>query len=99
MITVVVRSLNESFQHLPTFYSIPGEDFVRNLGIADLDFATIHVYPSSWGIAASEYQWVNDNWIGSRAALAAAAGKPLMLEVRSRHAVHAGCRFDSRSSV
>lgn len=61
--------------------SCVGEDFVRNLGIADLDFATTHVYPSSWGIPASQYKWVNDNWIGDRAALVAANGKPLLMEV------------------
>jgi mannan endo-1,4-beta-mannosidase len=54
---------------------------VRNLGIADLDFAVIHVYPGNWGIPADEHTWVNDNYIGARAALAAAAGKPLILEV------------------
>lgn len=58
-----------------------GEDFNRNLGIADLDFATIHVYPGNWGVPSSTYTWVNDNYIGDRAALAAAAGKPIMLEV------------------
>ena len=58
-----------------------GEDFVRNLGIANLDFATTHVYPSSWAIPARDHKWVNDNWIGDRAALAAANGKPLLMEV------------------
>ena len=58
-----------------------GEDYVRNLAIADLDFATIHVYPDSWGVPSSSISWMNDNWIGDRAALAAAAGKPLMFEV------------------
>ena len=58
-----------------------GEDFTRNLGIADLDFASIHVYPDSWGVPASAYTWVNENWIGDRADLSAAAGKPLLFEV------------------
>ena len=58
---------------------------MRNLGIADLDFATTHVYPSNWGIPASQYQWVNDNWIGDRAALAAANGKPLLMEVQMQN--------------
>ena len=55
---------------------------MRNLGIKDLDFATVHVYPSNWGVPNTSYSWVNDNWIGDRAALAAAAGKPLLLEVQ-----------------
>ena len=66
---------------LSTLNDVPGEDYVRNLDIADIDFATIHVYPDSWGVPPSYYTWVNDNFIGDRAALAAAHGKPLMLEV------------------
>ena len=59
-----------------------GEDFKRNLQIADLDFATIHVYPSNWGVPTGTcLSWVNNDWIGDRAALATAAGKPLVLEV------------------
>lgn len=54
---------------------------MRNLGIADLDFAVLHCFPSNFGIPSDSYKWVNDNWIGSRAALAAAAGKPLLFEV------------------
>ncbi len=62
--------------------ALTGEDFKRNLQIADLDFATIHVYPSNWGVPAGTcLSWVNNDWIGDRAALAAAAGKPLVLEV------------------
>lgn len=66
----------------------PGEDFVRNLGIKTLDFATIHVYPCNWGIPASQYQWVNDNYIGDRASLTASNGKPLMFEVRANPHLH-----------
>lgn len=44
-----------------------GEDFVHNLEIVDIDFATIHVYPDSFGIPTSAFTWVNDNWIGDRA--------------------------------
>ena len=43
----------------------------------------MHVYPSSWGVPNTDYTWVNDDWIGDRAALAAAAGKPLLFEVRA----------------
>ena len=70
---------------LSTLNDVPGEDYVRNLDIADIDFATIHVYPDSWGIPPRYYTWVNDNFIGDRAALAAAHGKPLMLEVCHLH--------------
>ena len=69
-----------------------GEDFKRNLQIADLDFATIHVYPSNWGVPAGTcLSWINNDWIGDRAALAAAAGKPLVLEVCCASAEGVGC--------
>ena len=67
------------------FDLVTGEDFNRNLGIADLDFATIHVYPNGWAIPADSFDWVNDNYIRPRAVLAVAAGKPLLLEVRLKH--------------
>lgn len=70
--------LNPSLRYLNW---VTGEDFNRNLGIADLDFATIHVYPSKWAIPANSFDWVNDNYIRPRAALAVAAGKPLLFEV------------------
>lgn len=54
---------------------------MRDLSIDDLDFATIHVYPSNWGIPANQYQWVNENYIGDRSSLAAASGKPIVFEV------------------
>ena len=44
-----------------------GEDFNRNLYNAYLDFATIHVYPQALAIPGSVFNWVNDNYIGSRA--------------------------------
>ena len=55
---------------------------MRNLNIKTLDFATVHVDPCNWGIPANKYQWVNDNYIGDRASMTAANGKPLMFEVR-----------------
>jgi len=67
---------------IPILWHAAGEDFVRNLGIKDLDFATIHVYPDAMGVPASAYMWVNENWIGDRTILAAASGKPLLFEVR-----------------
>lgn len=71
----------------PVVCTLAGEDFVRNLGIADLDFATIHVYPADWGVPSSAYPWMNDNWIGDRASAVAAAGKPLMFEVANLHII------------
>jgi hypothetical protein len=64
------------------------------LGIADLDFATIHVYPSKWGVPSGTcLAWLNNDWIGDRAALAAAAGKPLILEARDQLARHLSYNF------
>jgi endo-1,4-beta-mannosidase len=58
----------------------PGEDFVRNLGIAALDYANIHVYPHQWGILPSDLGYLTHGFIADRAALAHAAGKPIVLE-------------------
>ncbi len=63
-----------------------GVDFVGNLALANIDFATVHAYPQSFGIPFSElgdydnYTWINTYFIASRAALAKAAGKPIILE-------------------
>jgi hypothetical protein len=36
--------------------------------------------PCSWGISASNYAWLGPNFIEDRAAIASAAGKPIILE-------------------
>lgn len=43
---------------------------------------TLLVAPSlcSWGISASNYAWLGPNFIEDRAAIASAAGKPIILE-------------------
>ncbi|KAK4144570.1 glycoside hydrolase superfamily [Dichotomopilus funicola] len=53
-----------------------GVDFVKNLGIKDLDFGTFHLYPDSWGVPTS----FGDGWISNHAAACKAAGKPCLLE-------------------
>ncbi|KIH88810.1 endo-1,4-beta-mannosidase [Sporothrix brasiliensis 5110] len=53
-----------------------GVDFVKNLGIATLDFGTFHMYPSSWGVDNS----FGPGWIADHAAACKAAGKPCLLE-------------------
>lgn len=53
-----------------------GLDFAANLAIDSLDFATFHLYPSTWG---TNYDWGN-GWVEAHAAACAAAGKPCVFE-------------------
>lgn len=53
-----------------------GTDFIKNLGIDTLDFATLHLYPSHWG---TSYDWGNA-WIKTHGEACAAAGVPCLLE-------------------
>ncbi|KAF7916876.1 hypothetical protein BELL_0168g00240 [Botrytis elliptica] len=58
------------------FTAGPGTWFTDLLAIPTIDFATIHLYPGSWGEVDS---W-GSSWISSHANVTAAAGKPLVLE-------------------
>ncbi|KAJ6098499.1 hypothetical protein N7467_000034 [Penicillium canescens] len=53
-----------------------GLNFTMNLDIDTIDFATFHLYPSSWG---TSNDWGN-GWITSHGAACAAAGKPCLFE-------------------
>ncbi|KAK3987201.1 mannan endo-1,4-beta-mannosidase A [Cladorrhinum sp. PSN332] len=53
-----------------------GVDFVKNLGVKNLDFGTFHMYPGSWGVANS----FGPGWIRDHAAACKKAGKPCVLE-------------------
>ncbi|CAG8945967.1 unnamed protein product [Penicillium salamii] len=53
-----------------------GLNFTMNLGIDDIDFATFHLYPSSWG---TTNDWGN-GWATSHGAACVAAGKPCLFE-------------------
>lgn len=63
-----------------------GVDFAGNLGLANISFGTVHAYPQLFAIPFSalgdydNYTWTNTYLIASRAAMAKAAGKPLILE-------------------
>lgn len=71
-----------------------GVDFVANINLPHVDYAryahnisyachalcSIHVYPDNWEIPVEEFDWVNVNFIQDRAALAHAAGKPIIVE-------------------
>lgn len=43
-------------------------------------YDSVHVYPDNWEIPVEEFDWVNVNFIQDRAALAHAAGKPIIVE-------------------
>lgn len=53
-----------------------GIDWVANIKISTIDFATAHLYPESWG----ETDAWGVSWINIHAAAAKAAGKPFILE-------------------
>ncbi|KAK3318976.1 glycoside hydrolase superfamily [Apodospora peruviana] len=53
-----------------------GVDFVKNLGIKDLDFGTFHLYPKSWGVDNS----FGSGWVKDHAAACKKAGKPCLFE-------------------
>ncbi|KAK0636977.1 glycoside hydrolase superfamily [Bombardia bombarda] len=53
-----------------------GVDFVKNLGIKDLDFGTFHLYPKPWGISNAD----GAGWVKNHAAACKKAGKPCLFE-------------------
>lgn len=57
-----------------------GVDFDTNVANPNIDYATVHAYPDNWGIPASDYTWYGPNFIASRASIAHAAGKPIIME-------------------
>ncbi|KAK2078443.1 hypothetical protein QBZ16_003283 [Prototheca wickerhamii] len=58
-----------------------GTDWITtNTLTSTIDFATIHLYPSSWGFTTTDYTWLGPNWIVSRAVSALAKNKPILLE-------------------
>ncbi|KAI0178763.1 glycoside hydrolase family 5 protein [Hypoxylon sp. FL1284] len=63
-----------------------GLDFAANLAVDSLDFATFHLYPSSWG---TEYDWGN-SWIEAHGKACAAAGKPCLFEEYGSERDHCG---------
>ena len=107
-----------------TLVPVVGVDFVGDINLPHIDFATVHVYPGkcfghiccsgahvhscslsppppllllshthtytpsmimrfvadNWGIPASDFEWVNDNFIADRASIAHSAGKPIIME-------------------
>ena len=57
-----------------------GSSFRRHLAIAELDLATCHFYPEKWGLRRGVEEEAGRRWIDAHAALARAAGKPLLVE-------------------
>ncbi len=61
-------------------------DFAGNLALTNINFGTVHAYPQAFGIPFSNlgdydnYTWINTYFIASRAAIAKAANKPVILE-------------------
>ncbi|KOC17748.1 mannan endo-1,4-beta-mannosidase F [Aspergillus flavus AF70] len=54
-----------------------GNDFEKNLAIPDIDFGTLHLYTTDWGI--KDNAWGN-GWVENHAKACKAAGKPCLFE-------------------
>lgn len=79
------RCDSQSDRHNWVNDGLKGIDFTRNIQqIADLDFATLHIYPDNWGMSYDDRQWVFANFIDDRVRIVFAAndgrGKPVVLE-------------------
>ena len=57
-----------------------GIDAATNVYLPEIDFMTLHVYAPNWGFAVDKYHWLLQNLMADRAALAAVANKPIVLE-------------------
>jgi len=57
-----------------------GVDFVRNINLPHIDFATVHIYPDNWKISTNDFWWVEKYLIHDRSSIAHKAGKPIILE-------------------
>lgn len=78
----------EGFDNSTAGYTVPAYDnqiwlfdgtagaaFSMNSALSDIDFASIHLYPQSWGLTSS----TGNRWISDHIRLAAAVGKPLVI--------------------
>ncbi len=59
---------------------LKGSDYVSNLYIPWIDFATLHAYPDQWEIPYSDRRWILDHYITDRFKLANDAKKPFVIE-------------------
>ena len=59
-----------------------GVDFVRNIGNANIDYATIHLYPDNWQVTLEQI----DAMINDRTAIARGIGKPIVMAEYGRKA-------------
>ena len=59
---------------------LKGVDFMWNLSIPNVNFATVHPYPDHWSIGAADLAWFDLNFVKNRADLAHQANKPILLE-------------------
>lgn len=60
---------------------LPGGDGAFGLVSASpaLDFASVHVYPESWGVPAKRVREAGERWIAEHAVMARRLGKPLLV--------------------
>ncbi|MCJ1359291.1 MAG: hypothetical protein MMC33_009292 [Icmadophila ericetorum] len=58
------------------YSGVQGVDFVKNIAIKTIDYATFHLYPDQWGY---NFTW-GSTWIEQHDAIGKMAGKPVVLE-------------------
>ncbi|MEN9834140.1 MAG: hypothetical protein RL011_333 [Pseudomonadota bacterium] len=57
-----------------------GADYERNLTLPNIDFATVHAYPTHWMISTDEIEWFAKEFLADRARIAHKLDKPVVLE-------------------
>jgi mannan endo-1,4-beta-mannosidase len=73
-------SAAESAHHTWLSDGAKGTDFIRNLALPNINFATVHAYPTHWLIPTDDLPWFNKFYIEDRAEIAHKMGKPVILE-------------------
>lgn len=57
-----------------------GADYERNLTLPNIDFATVHAYPTHWMISTDDIDWFSEEFLADRARIAHKLNKPVVLE-------------------
>ncbi len=57
-----------------------GADYERNLTLPNIDFATVHAYPTHWMISTEDIDWFSEEFLADRARIAHKLKKPVVLE-------------------
>jgi len=75
-----IDGASDTYDHVWINNGSKGVNFEKNVTLSQIDFATVHIYPDNWNIPSSQMYWVEERLMKRRAAIAHAAGKPIVLE-------------------